>query len=85
MYTHFKNKVPILFLSGFQPSDEDVSLLEEENGVNVPIPHYINDKHFVGLANEFFDEPVTINNAKEAYTCLVQLMETNLQVKHEEH
>ena len=73
----------ILFLSGFryagfQPSDEDISLLEEENGLNVPIPHYINDEHFVALANEFFDEPVTINNAKEAYTCLVQFMETNL-------
>ena len=63
---------------GFQPNGEDISLLEEENGLNIPIPHYISDEHFVGLANEFLDEPVTINNVKEAYTCLVQFMETSL-------
>ena len=59
----------ILFLSGFcdagfQPSDEDIYLLGEENGLNVPIPHYINDEDFVGLANEFLDEPVTITRRK---------------------
>ena len=43
----------ILFLAGFrdagfQPSDEDIYLPEEENGLNVPIPHYINDEDFFG-------------------------------------
>ena len=61
--------------AGFQPSDNDISSLVEENGFNEPIPHFINNERFVGLANEFLD---TITNAKEVYTCLVQFMETNL-------
>ena len=64
--------------AGFQPNDNDISSLVEENGFNKPIPHFMNNERFVGLANEFLDEPVTITNAKEVYTCLVQFMETNL-------
>ena len=64
--------------AGFEPSDEDINFLEDENGLNRPIPAYINDENFNGLANDFLDEPVTLTNAKEVYTCLVQFMEINL-------
>ena len=54
--------------AGLELSDEDIYFLQEEYGLNRPIPAYINDENFNGLTNDFLDEPVTLINAKEVYT-----------------
>ena len=64
--------------AGFQPLDEDIHVIKEENGFERPIPFYIENERLIDLADGFMDEPININNAKEVYTCLVQYLDMNL-------
>ena len=64
--------------AGFQPLDEDIHVIKEENGFDRPIPFYIDNERLIELADEFVNEPININNAEEVYTCLVQYLDMNL-------
>jgi hypothetical protein len=62
--------------AGFQPTEDDMAFIEQENGFDQPLPMYI-DEDFAEQANTFVDETISITNAREVYTCLVQFMESS--------
>ena len=61
--------------TGFQPTEGDLAFIEMENGFLQPFPPYV-DEDFAQKANAFTDEAISITNAREVYTFLVQFMES---------
>ena len=55
--------------AGYQPREHDLAFIEQENGFDQAIPLYVNE------ASGFIDEEISITNAKEVYSCLVQFLE----------
>ena len=61
--------------AGFQPTEGDLAFIEHENGFFQQLPPYV-DEDFTQKANAFTDEAISITNARQVYTFLVQFMES---------
>lgn len=62
--------------AGFLPRELDLAFVEQENGFDQELSLYV-DEEFAQQACGFIDEEVSITNAKEVYSCLVQFLEEN--------
>ena len=65
-----------LSINAYNPLNGDLTFIEQENRFDQELPLYV-DEEFAEQASRFIDEEVSITNAKEVYSCLVQFLEEN--------